>query len=315
MNTTAVSYHAEAGIAVVQLSTGVHDTLDYRSIGTAIREERIEVREVNDAGSVNSLLVLNHADVPIFLMDGDILIGAKQNRVINTSILLAPQSKTIIPVSCVEQGRWRSTSPTFSSSDYTAPTSLRSAKSKQVNDSLRSIHLHQSDQGEVWDRVSVLNSLHDVQSPTQSLSDAFTTREKEFDTFIASFEAHPEANGLAVFNSGGMLCLDVFNRRDVHREYFKKILRGVAMEVSQLAKGKAPAGEAEASYKAIDFIDTFETAEHETFNGVGLGVEKRFDTGERAGFGLFHLDQLVHLTTLQMDSRRPPARKRRPPLE
>ena len=80
MNATALSYHIADDLAVVQIALEASDTLEYISISNAISAGSLEVRELNDSGSVNTLLVLNHADVPVFLMDGDILIGAKQNR-------------------------------------------------------------------------------------------------------------------------------------------------------------------------------------------------------------------------------------------
>ena len=50
--------------------------------------------------------------------DGEELAGAKQNRVLNTSILLKEASETKIPVSCMERGRWSYASKGFSKIDY-----------------------------------------------------------------------------------------------------------------------------------------------------------------------------------------------------
>jgi len=57
----------------------------------------------------------NSSAEKILLVDGDELVGAKQNRVINLSILVAGGAKVVIPVSCVEQGRWAYRSREFSS--------------------------------------------------------------------------------------------------------------------------------------------------------------------------------------------------------
>jgi len=77
----------------------------YLTLKEALEKRLPVVKEVSAEASVPELKVINNADVPVFLMDGEELAGAKQNRVLNTSILLKKKSELIIPVSCTEQGR------------------------------------------------------------------------------------------------------------------------------------------------------------------------------------------------------------------
>ena len=46
-------------------------------------------------------------------------MGAKQNRIINLTILVPPGKTIVIPVSCVEAGRWRFTSDRFRPAEHT----------------------------------------------------------------------------------------------------------------------------------------------------------------------------------------------------
>ena len=68
------------------------------------------ITEVDAAGSVPELIAFNPLDTPVLLYDGEELLGAKQNRILNVTVLVAPKSETKIPVSCVEQGRWHARS-------------------------------------------------------------------------------------------------------------------------------------------------------------------------------------------------------------
>ena len=52
------------------------------------------------------LKVINKSEVMVLILDGEELVGAKQNRIVNTTILIPAKETVLIPVSCVEQGRW-----------------------------------------------------------------------------------------------------------------------------------------------------------------------------------------------------------------
>jgi hypothetical protein len=88
----------------------------------------LTIREKGEAGTVPELLVINEADSPVLLLDGEELIGVKQNRTLNTTILLKEHSRTIIPVSCTEAGRWSIVLDRFSHSDLFATPRIREKK-------------------------------------------------------------------------------------------------------------------------------------------------------------------------------------------
>jgi ARG and Rhodanese-Phosphatase-superfamily-associated Protein domain len=61
-------------------------------------------------------------------MEGEEVVGAKQNRTINLSILVPAQAEVIAPVTCVEAGRWHARSAQFPSSSRTRDISRRGAR-------------------------------------------------------------------------------------------------------------------------------------------------------------------------------------------
>jgi len=63
----------------------------------------LTVTEVDESGSVESLLVANPLGTAALLYEGEELVGAKQNRVLERSILVAAGSTLEIPAKCVEQ--------------------------------------------------------------------------------------------------------------------------------------------------------------------------------------------------------------------
>ena len=68
----------------------------------ALAQRALVITEIAESGRVPELKVVNNSRHNILLLDGEELIGAKQNRVLNVTILLAPNSETLIPVSCIE---------------------------------------------------------------------------------------------------------------------------------------------------------------------------------------------------------------------
>ncbi len=112
-------------LSVFPLFDGQQTPVDYLLSDEGIGSGAVTVEEVSEGGSVPNLFVENKGDIRVLFLEGEQLIGAKQNRVLNTSVLIAAKSKVKIPVSCVEQGRWRSRSRHFGSSGSHSPSKLR----------------------------------------------------------------------------------------------------------------------------------------------------------------------------------------------
>jgi hypothetical protein len=295
------SFQSNGIVSIVQYTTYQVNTIDYISCNEAMENSHIEVKEVNESGSVNNLVVLNHSDHFVFFSDGDILSGAKQNRVLNTSVFLAPNSKTILPVSCVEQGRWRHLSPKFKGNDYLAPSRLRSKKSEQVKENLKINSSFICSQHSIWSEVEDYQMNLRVNSPTSNLSDVFEEKKIDIDKFIADFKVEDTSNGMTVFINNNILSVDVFNKTSIYQEYFHKILRGVSSEAIYLKKVDSSISEAETKYKTLNFFDELERIKFNMYPGVGIGKEKRFDSDKISGFNLIYNDQAIHMTLAEIN--------------
>jgi hypothetical protein len=109
----------------------------YVLLDDALAKGVASVTEISDAGSVPELKFENRDVNPALIVDGEALVGAKQNRIVNITILVAAQSTTKMPVSCVERGRWSYRRPDFGSSDHVLYSRSRARKARDV-DSMRS---------------------------------------------------------------------------------------------------------------------------------------------------------------------------------
>lgn len=121
-------------------------------------------------------------------MDGEELVGAKQDRVLNLSILVPAQTTVKIPVSCVEQGRWHHVSPRFEAAPRAHYARGRARRQAEVSQALKfSAGMNRmANQGTVWadpaDRASELGA----RSETMAMEDVFRAHETTVDSYVRS---------------------------------------------------------------------------------------------------------------------------------
>jgi hypothetical protein len=130
----------------------------------ALASKAVDVTETSDSGSVPVLKFLSRSPVPVLLLDGEELIGAKQNRILNASILAPAEADMLLPVSCVEAGRWRYSTNSFRAADHALFAKARARKAarmaamhveRRVGRSRHAVaRQYDADQHEVWSDIS-----------------------------------------------------------------------------------------------------------------------------------------------------------------
>ena len=193
----------------------------YRTLDDALAQGCAEVTEVSDQGSVPELRFLNTGDKPVLLLDGEELIGAKQNRVLNLTILAPANDAITIPVTCVESGRWNRKSRKFSTSSRTHYSRGRARKVKHVSRSMSIGQNRESDQSEIWTNIEAKFSRLKAESPTSSMSDMYESYAEKLDGYVTHFSSADGQVGAVFAIDGKVVGMELFD----HSETFAKLLR------------------------------------------------------------------------------------------
>jgi hypothetical protein len=270
---------------------------DYLTLGEALKSGLASIREVSEGGSVPELLFENRAELPVLIVDGEELVGAKQNRTANLTIL-APARKTIvIPVSCVEAGRWRHASAEFQVSERAHFARGRAAKMESVTCSAQHGGSRRSDQRRVWNDISAMAACMDASSPTQDMAAIFDRHRTRIEDYVEAFSPAAEQAG-AIFAIGSEISgLDLFDHPLTLRTMLPKLVRSYALDaIERRREGGDPPG----SEKAGSFMRRAAEAGYESYPAVGLGTDIRFTGDGLIAGGLVHDDRLIHLAAFAM---------------
>jgi len=265
----------------------------YRALATALEAGTAEVTEVDEGGRVPDLKLVNRDEAALLVLDGEELHGAKQNRVLNTTILVAAGAEVVIPVSCTEQGRWSYRTRRFSPSDQVMPRRSRSLKMASVSASLKGRGSYDSDQGMVWDEVARFSRQAEVHSPTGAMSDVFAEYGDSLAGYVAAFPCGDGQAGLLAVVAGEVAGFDFVSRADVYAALHPKLVRSYAMEAlirdripvrtEDPGEGKSPAP---AGDPVPDFLAAVAQCAGEAFASVGLGEDVRYRGPDAIGTAL-----------------------------
>ncbi len=269
------------GLTLTPLFPRRNPVCDYVSLDEAL-ERGLAIGEV-EGGDVGELAVRNPLDRGVLLYDGEELVGALQNRIVNVAVLLGAGSTTRIPVSCVERGRW-SPRGGFRAARHVAGPELRRRKAG----ALRADELARgAAQQAVWATVALQLDARGVHSPTEAASDAFAAGGDRLAALAGRFPLEPGQCGAIAAVAGQGWCLDLVSRPEVFATLHSKLLAGYAFDALDAA------GQAATASKAIGLV-LATPVEHRPAAGEGTGVH--LEAPGVLGSGILAGDELVALS-------------------
>lgn len=270
----------------------------YVVLDEALKCKRAHVAEVSESGRVPELLFVNDGDERVLLVDGEELIGARQNRILNVTLLVSGKTKVVIPVSCVEQGRWAYKSRSFESADRALFSRSRAKKVRQVNASLRESGLRYANQAEIWSDISAKAACLRVDSDTGAMADIYEQQRSRIEDYVRAFQPQSGQVGAVFAIDGQVRGIEFFDADTTFRKFMAKLVRSYAMDAIEEAKSTPTPPAAETVQR---FIEDMQAAALQRFPALGEGEDLRLESDTIAGGALYADGRIVHLCAFSVE--------------
>lgn len=268
----------------------------YQLLDEALASDCARVTEVSEAGSVPELKFVNECDRPVLLLDGEELVGAKQNRILNLTVLAPAHRTIVIPVSCVEAGRWRADSEEFASAERTYFSRGRARKAAHVTESLRTTGNRFSDQSEVWSDISEKAARMEAHSYTGAAAALYETHQASLEDYLGGFTATDRQVGALFAINDELVGLDLFDAPSTLERLLPKLVRSYALDAIDTGKNDSRPEKTSAD----KLMEDAAKAVTERFPAVGDGEDLRLQGEHLSGGALVADNKVVHLCVFRM---------------
>jgi hypothetical protein len=268
------------------------DPESYLTLDQALEQGVLDIRE-KDGGDVPWVVVRNRSDKRILVMGGEILSGCKQDRIVAQDVLIAPRRKRLLlPVYCVEAGRWHHVSGEFKSEKNLGTYSMRAAAQGSTG----------NNQSEVWNKVAESNRRLGISSETEAYQDAFrsdevaglvTEVEKKFKDLPLLAKG---TTGIIVASGGRIIGADVFVSPELFQAMWPKIVKACVAAVNGYDQEAALSAK-----QAEQFLNALQWMRYQRRPGVDLGFEYFGELKDFTVNTLVYEDTMFHLGAVAHD--------------
>lgn len=238
---------------------------DIHPISYTMEAGLARIGERADGPTVGSLSVANTAGLPLLLLEGQLLEGGMQHRMVARTTLLGPEAELPLDVVCVEQGRW-------------SGARGHAARGRRASTRVRAGLRSENRQGEVWKRVEGYATQLGGNATSSYLEHA-ERAETPLRSMTQGLRPFPGQVGVLVGIAGQPLTAEIYDSPRMLAKQFDQIIRAAAMD----ALGQAPV--ATPARRAIRFINRAELVERAPARPAGIAttVEGRTEYVDLAG--------------------------------
>ncbi|MCW5898606.1 MAG: hypothetical protein KIT10_04990 [Flavobacteriales bacterium] len=233
---------------------------------SAIADKKLRITEQEHGAQVNKLIAENTSKETLYLMQGEVVAGGKQDRVLAQDLLLAPGQRMEVAAYCVEQGRWESGAERR---EFSKTTGVGAQK-------IRSAVANKKEQQAVWQDVAGYLDAKSVNAPTGTFNALQEDKEFQQDMaryrrhFDGLYQDHPQVVGVVAVSGDQVIGCDIFATHALFRDAYDGLLTAYITEaITRGAPVKAGHQEAQS------FLDDL------------LGDERRLEDRMRTRGSLF----------------------------
>ena len=269
----------------------------YLSFSEAIAKNQVQISEVNKEGLLTKLSVSNKSSDNIIILNGELIIGTqiRQDRIVDSTVLIPGYATVLINTFCGEQYRW---SPRLSNKISTSESlyfsSGRANNAADINTKL-------SKQCRIWSEISEKISDFNVKSFTNSVDQIYKKKKVNVEEIVNFFKIPTEAVGVALGINNQLVNIDIFSNNCMLQIYLPKIIRSIALDSFKKISKKSYLKKKEV-HRFLRQIHQANKQKRKVVEGT-LGEELQFNSESVAGSILYHKEQTVHFSAFVKENK------------
>ena len=210
------------------------DTLDYLVADEAMAAGTCTVTET---GKVSELTVENTGKRSVLFLEGEEVIGGRQNRALGVSVAVGAGSRVTVPVYCVERKRWGGASSSLTTGSHCPPSLRHILKGGGAG---MGISRGLGGQAAVWRLIEAKHRATATISEHQNMSDTLRSHPEVVKELRQSLKYTEGASGIAVAMNGKFVGIDLFDKPEtLEKVWDRLVVLGLTLDAMDLQDTEA----------------------------------------------------------------------------